>query len=206
MTSGKTTGGGIAMILTALGVILTCASAYFDNDPKTVMNIEAMLTAFGALVGGISLMFARDNDVSDQAAGARTEGGIEVKKKGLFRRSARMIIIFFVMGSLVVAPMGCITNSSGDRSVDNEALSSILSFTAEHGKEIGASAVSLALLIKAERAAKKASKREAKEKETEQFIKAMEIVVPEIRELATEIRAEAEASEGEDDGDDDVPE
>lgn len=63
--SWKTTACGIGAILTALGSILT---AYFDGDPTTVPDYAALVAA---LIAGIGLLAARDNNVSSEDAGAR---------------------------------------------------------------------------------------------------------------------------------------
>ena len=55
-TSWKTTGAGISAILIAAGSAL---SALTDNDPATVVDWGALSAA---LLAGIGLIFARDND------------------------------------------------------------------------------------------------------------------------------------------------
>lgn len=55
-TSWKTTGAGISAILIASGSAL---SALTDNDPATVVDWGALSAA---LLAGIGLIFARDND------------------------------------------------------------------------------------------------------------------------------------------------
>lgn len=65
MKSWKTTVTGIAAILTAVGAALT---AVFDNDPNT--NIDVTVTA-SAIMVGIGLIFARDNNVTSEDAGAK---------------------------------------------------------------------------------------------------------------------------------------
>jgi hypothetical protein len=65
MTSWKTTVTGVAAILTAVGAALT---ALFDNDPAT--NIDIAVTV-AAVMSGIGLIFARDNNVTSEDAGAK---------------------------------------------------------------------------------------------------------------------------------------
>lgn len=65
MKSWKTTLTGIAAILTAVGAALT---AIFDNNPNT--TIDVAVTA-SAIMAGIGLIFARDNNVTSEDAGAK---------------------------------------------------------------------------------------------------------------------------------------
>lgn len=58
--SWKTTGAGIASILVAVG---SAVSALTDNDPATTVDWGALSAA---LVAGIGLIFARDNDKSSK--------------------------------------------------------------------------------------------------------------------------------------------
>ena len=64
-SSWKTTVAGIAAILVAGG---TLVQAIFDGNPATAPNYEATIAAIAA---GIGLLFARDNDVSSEKAGAK---------------------------------------------------------------------------------------------------------------------------------------
>lgn len=64
MKSWKTTVAGIGAILVAWGTALT---AMFDNDPTTVVDWGAV---FAAVIAGIGLIAARDNDVTSEKAGA----------------------------------------------------------------------------------------------------------------------------------------
>lgn len=63
--SWKTSAAGIASIVIA---IASCVQALFDGDPATVPNYEV---AFAAIASGLGLLFARDNNVSSEAAGAK---------------------------------------------------------------------------------------------------------------------------------------
>ena len=63
--SWKTTSAGIAGIVIA---IASCVQAQFDGDPLTVPNYEV---ALAAVITGLGLIFARDNNVSSEAAGVK---------------------------------------------------------------------------------------------------------------------------------------
>ena len=63
--SWKTTTAGIASIVVA---VASCVQAHFDGDPATVPNWEV---AVAAIMAGIGLMFARDNGISSERAGAK---------------------------------------------------------------------------------------------------------------------------------------
>lgn len=65
MKSWKTTVSGIAAILIA---VCSFAQALLDNDPSTVPNYEATLAA---IVAGVGLIAARDNDKSSESVGAK---------------------------------------------------------------------------------------------------------------------------------------
>lgn len=65
MKSWKTTVTGIAAILTAVGAALT---ALFDNDPTTTLDVTVTASA---IMAGIGLIFARDNGVTSEEAGAK---------------------------------------------------------------------------------------------------------------------------------------
>jgi len=65
MKSWKTTVTGIAAILTAIGAALT---ALFDNDPNTTLDVAVTASA---IMAGIGLIFARDNGVTSEEAGAK---------------------------------------------------------------------------------------------------------------------------------------
>lgn len=62
--SWKTTVAGIAAIVTALG---SAVGALFDADPATLPDWGAVAAA---ILAGIGLIAARDNDVSSEKAGA----------------------------------------------------------------------------------------------------------------------------------------
>lgn len=62
-SSYKTTTAGIASILAGLALLVICSW-------KQNLTAENMTLAMGALTGGIGLIFARDNDVSSEEAGA----------------------------------------------------------------------------------------------------------------------------------------
>lgn len=64
MKSWKTTTAGIGAILIAVGGALT---ATFDNDPATVADWGAVIAA---VIAGVGLLFARDNGVTSEQAGA----------------------------------------------------------------------------------------------------------------------------------------
>lgn len=63
--SWRTTIAGIGAILVAVGGAIT---ATFDNDPATIADWTAVVAA---CIAGFGLVFARDNKVSSEAAGAK---------------------------------------------------------------------------------------------------------------------------------------
>jgi len=65
MKSWKTTVAGIAAILTAGGAALTAIS---DGNPATEPDYAALIAA---CIAGLVLLFARDNDVTSEDAGAK---------------------------------------------------------------------------------------------------------------------------------------
>lgn len=64
-SSWRTTFAGVAAAAIA---VLAVVQAYFDNDPSTVPQWEI---AIGAVIAGVGLIFARDNKVSSEEAGAK---------------------------------------------------------------------------------------------------------------------------------------
>lgn len=64
MSSWKTTTAGVGAILIAIG---SAMSAQFDSDPATVADWGAVIAA---VIAGIGLIFARDNKVTSEQAGA----------------------------------------------------------------------------------------------------------------------------------------
>jgi hypothetical protein len=65
MKSWKTTVAGIAAILTAGGAALTAIS---DGNPATEPDYAALIAA---CIAGLGLLFARDNGVTSEDAGAK---------------------------------------------------------------------------------------------------------------------------------------
>jgi hypothetical protein len=63
--SWRTTVAGIGAMLVAIGGAI---SATFDNDPATVADWTAVIAA---CIAGFGLLFARDNKVSSEKAGAK---------------------------------------------------------------------------------------------------------------------------------------
>lgn len=63
--SWKTTAAGIAAIVVA---VASCVQALFDGNPDTVPNYEV---AIAAVISGLGLLFARDNDKSSETVGAK---------------------------------------------------------------------------------------------------------------------------------------
>lgn len=63
--SWKTTAAGIGAILVAVGGAM---SAMFDADPATVPDWGAVIAA---IIAGIGLITARDNNVSSEQAGVK---------------------------------------------------------------------------------------------------------------------------------------
>lgn len=64
MKSWKTTAAGIAAIVAA---VATAIVAEFDGNPATTAEWGVVITA---VVTGIGLLFARDNKVTSEEAGA----------------------------------------------------------------------------------------------------------------------------------------
>lgn len=64
MKSWKTSAAGIGAILVAVGSALT---ATFDADAATVADWGAVVAA---VIAGVGLLFARDNKVTSEQAGA----------------------------------------------------------------------------------------------------------------------------------------
>jgi len=62
--SWKTTAAGVGAVLVAVGSAL---AASFDNDPATVADWGAVIAA---VIAGVGLVFARDNNVTSEQAGA----------------------------------------------------------------------------------------------------------------------------------------
>jgi hypothetical protein len=65
MNSWKTTTAGIGAILVAIGAAM---KAMFDNDPSTVPEWGAVVAA---IIAGIGLIAARDNNVTSEQAGVK---------------------------------------------------------------------------------------------------------------------------------------
>lgn len=63
--SWKTSALGISAILVGVGAFLKASN---DNDPSTVADMPAL---FAAVLAGIGLIFARDNNKSSEQVGAR---------------------------------------------------------------------------------------------------------------------------------------
>ena len=65
MKSWKTTTAGVLAIVAA---IATALAASFDSDPLTVAHWDIVIAA---TLAGIGLIFARDNTVTSETAGAK---------------------------------------------------------------------------------------------------------------------------------------
>lgn len=64
-TSWKTSALGLVAILTA---VANAGTALLDSNPATVFDLDQFVTAVAA---GIGLLFARDNNVTSESAGAK---------------------------------------------------------------------------------------------------------------------------------------
>jgi len=65
MKSWKTSGAGIGAILVAVGSALTAVT---DGNPATVPDWGSVIAA---VMAGLGLLFARDNNVSSEEAGIK---------------------------------------------------------------------------------------------------------------------------------------
>lgn len=65
MKSWKTTGAGVAAIIVAVGAALT---ALTDGDATTNIDLASLLAA---VIAGVGLIMARDNDKSSEEVGAK---------------------------------------------------------------------------------------------------------------------------------------
>lgn len=65
MKSWKTTTAGIAGIVS---VIAAALQAQFDADPNTIPNWTSVISV---VITGAGLLFARDNNVTSEQAGAK---------------------------------------------------------------------------------------------------------------------------------------
>lgn len=65
MKSWKTTLAGVGLILTSLGQVMT---ASFDSDPMTNPQWEVLIAA---VIAGVGLFMARDNNKSSEDVGAK---------------------------------------------------------------------------------------------------------------------------------------
>lgn len=63
--SWKTTGLGVCTILGAVGL---AGKAVLDGDPSTNIDFPVLITA---VMTGFGLIFARDNNVTSEQAGAK---------------------------------------------------------------------------------------------------------------------------------------
>lgn len=73
MKSWKTTTAGVLAIVAAVAMAV---SAYLDGDPATVPDWESAVAG----LAGIGLLFARDNKVTSEQAGARRLKGLKDAK------------------------------------------------------------------------------------------------------------------------------
>jgi hypothetical protein len=67
--SYRTTAGGFASILSGAGVLLNVIAQH--GNP--LADVQGTLSGIGLILTGFALLAARDNRVSDQAAGVRPE-------------------------------------------------------------------------------------------------------------------------------------
>lgn len=65
MKSWKTTAAGVAAIVVAIGNAVIVS---LDNNPATVVDFG---TLYAAILAGVGLLAARDNNVSSEEAGAK---------------------------------------------------------------------------------------------------------------------------------------
>lgn len=68
MKKNKSLKTTIAGIIAALIPVLAALSAFLDDDPATIPNWTAAFSAVGVAFG---FLFARDNNVSSEEAGAK---------------------------------------------------------------------------------------------------------------------------------------
>lgn len=68
MNSIKTTAMAVCSALVAVG---TAGTAIFDGDPATVADFSTLSVSVLAAIAAVGFWFSRDNDVSDERAGAR---------------------------------------------------------------------------------------------------------------------------------------
>lgn len=67
----------ISALITLLGVLLATVSLAFDDDPKTLVDITGVLKAIATFLISTGVLgngwYARDDEVSDEQAGAGVE-------------------------------------------------------------------------------------------------------------------------------------
>lgn len=69
--SPRTSWAGFVLLLEPFGLFLVCVGAQFDGNAETVPDWTGLVAKWPVIVGAFGLMFARDNNVTSEEAGAK---------------------------------------------------------------------------------------------------------------------------------------